>query len=83
MEYEQQLNGFGRRVNDIEIALSGNEVKTNRNVTDLTELRKLIGSNAETIGRVETSLARLTGRVAGAVAVVAVVAEALKSFLGR
>jgi hypothetical protein len=80
-EVTTELNGFGKRVGKVENTLSANEVKTDRNKEDIGNLTKLIGANAEAIGLVDKSVAKLTGKVVGALAVITVVIELAKTFI--
>ena len=56
-------------------------VKTKRNEEDITRIFGLVGSNAETIGRVEKSVASLVGKIAGAVAAILALSETVKYFV--
>jgi len=80
---EKDLNGFGRRVGEVEKTLSSNETTTNRNKEDIANITKLVGKNAESIAHVDKSLAKLTGKVTGAVGVIMVLIEVGKHFLGK
>jgi hypothetical protein len=80
---EKDLNGFGERVNEVEKTLSANEVTTNRNKEDIANVTKLVGANAEAIGLVDKSVAKLTGKVVGALAVITVVLELAKTFIPK
>ena len=66
----KELDGFGTRLNEAEKDLEGNSVKTDRNAADVQDLFKLVGENAKTVGTLEKSLAGLTGKIAGIVAVI-------------
>lgn len=77
----KQLNGFGERVGKVENTLSGNEVKTNRNTDDISKLTKMVTENAHQIAIVDRSVARLTGKVSGAVVIIMVIIEVAKTLI--
>ena len=60
-----------------------NEVTTNRNKEDISALTKVVGKNAEAIALVDKSLAKLTGKVTGAVGIIMVLIEVGKHFIGK
>lgn len=82
-DLERDLNGFGQRVNAVEVSMGKNDVRTDRNAEDITKLFTLVGSNAETIGRVEKSVASLTGKIAGAVAAILAIFKVAEFFFGK
>jgi hypothetical protein len=71
-DIEHDLNGFGKRVNEVEVSLGKNDVKTQRNAEDITKLFTLVGEVAQTANKIEKSLAGLIGKIAGVVAAASV-----------
>jgi len=86
-----EVNCFGIRINEMERDLGERvavqESKTERNEEDITKLFTLVGENAKQMGAVEKSLAGLSGKIAGVVAVVTALAtvliEVAKHFIGK
>ncbi len=83
----QDLNGFGKRVNDVEGDTRENTVRSGRNEADVTRLFELAGENTRGINGLEKTVAALVGKVSGYVAAasaaVIIAAEIVKHFLGK
>ncbi len=83
----RDLNGFGKRVNDVEGDTRENTVKSERNEQDITKLFDLAGENTRGINGLEKTVAGLVGRVSGYVAAasatVIIAAEIIKHYVGK
>ncbi len=83
----KDLNGFGKRVTDVEGDTRENTVRSKRNEDDITRLFDLAAKNTEGLHALKESTAHLvgkiTGYVAGATAAVLLISEVIKYFLGR
>ena len=81
----KDLNGFGKRVNEIEGDTRENTVRSIRNEGDITKCFELAGENTQSINGLEKTVAGLVGKVAGAVAVItaviATLSEVIKHFV--
>ena len=80
-DIDRQINGFGERVNTAERCQAETKVKAERNEKDIQNLFALVGSNAETISELEKSVAAMTGKIAGAVAVIVLIIEAVSRYV--
>jgi hypothetical protein len=81
----RDVNGFGDRVNRIEVNCGSCKSKVERNEEDIQDIFKMIEKNAEAIGKLNAGIATLTGRVvgytSGAVAILGVVYKMVEIYL--
>lgn len=82
-EVTAQINGFGERVNRMEQCQAATGVRVERNEEDIQSIFKLVESNAQTVSKVEKSLASLAGKVSGAVAIIVTLIEVTKHFIDK
>jgi hypothetical protein len=80
-DIDRQINGFGERVNVAERTNAETRIKAERNERDIQNLFDLVGSNAETISEIEKSVAAMTGKIAGAVAVIVLIIEVVSRYV--
>jgi hypothetical protein len=80
-DIDRQINGFGERVNAAERTHAETRTKAERNERDIQNLFALVGSNAETISEIEKSVAAMTGKIAGAVAVIVLIIEVVSRYV--
>ena len=64
------LNGLGERVNKAEVCMAEVRTKVERSEDDVQKLFILAESNADQLSKTTASLAGLSGKIAGAVAVI-------------
>lgn len=76
-----EVNHFGKRTNDVEVSQAEERVKTKRNEEDIQSIFTLVENNAQSIGKVEKSLALLAGKISGGVALVMILIELAKTFI--
>lgn len=69
-ELVADLNGYGERLNRAEVCMAEVRTKVIRNEEDVQKLFTLTESTAKQLAETGKSLAGLSGRVAGAVAVI-------------
>lgn len=69
-EMVTELNGYGERLNRAEVCMAEVRTKVERGEVDVSKLFSLVADNAKQLGAAERALAGLSGRVAGAVAVI-------------
>jgi hypothetical protein len=78
-----EVNHFGKRVGAVEVSQAEERVKTKRNEEDIQNIFTLVETNAQTIGKVEKSVATLAAKLSGVLAAIVAMAEVVKYFLGK
>lgn len=76
-ELKRELNGFGERLNKAEVCMAEVKTRAHRSEEDIQSIFSLVERNASQLGSVQSSLAGLTGKIGGAVAIIMILVSVL------